>query len=134
MEYVTKKNIDRTQLVKLYDSVGWSAYTQNPEDLESAIRNSLQVVIAVEKNEIVGLIRVVGDGISIIYIQDLLVKPEFQQKGIGTKLVKIVLKKYHAVRQKVLLTEESPITKEFYEHCGFISCDQGDQIAFFREY
>lgn len=134
MEYVSKKNIDLTQLVKLYDSVGWSAYTKNPEDLETAIHNSLQVVVAVKKDEIVGLIRVVGDGITIIYIQDLLVKPKFQQKGIGTQLVKTVLKNYQEVRQKVLLTEESPITRGFYEDCGFTSCDHGEEVAFYREF
>lgn len=41
-----------------------------------------------------------------------------------------VLEKYRDVRQKVLLTEEAPDVRHFYEKHGFRSCDNGDLVAF----
>lgn len=87
-----------------------------------------------KKDQLVGLIRVVGDGVSIIYIQDLLVNPKYQRQGIGSELLKRVCREYKSVRQKVLLTEEAPNTRNFYEKSGFKSCDQGNEVAFYREF
>lgn len=61
----------------------------------------------------------VGDGVTIVFIQDLLVFPEKQRKGVGTALVKAVLKRYPTVRQIELTTDQSPETAAFYESLGF---------------
>ncbi|WP_241773336.1 GNAT family N-acetyltransferase [Bacillus sp. LL01] len=78
----------------------------------------------------VGLIRIVGDGLTIIYIQDILVLNAYHNQGIATQLLQQVLKKYQHVRQKVLLTEEAPDVRHFYEKNGFKSCDEGSLVAF----
>ena len=78
----------------------------------------------------VGLIRVVGDGLTIIYIQDILVLNSYQNQGIATQLMEQVLKKYKNVRQKVLMTEDAPDVRHFYEKNGFQSCDKGSLVAF----
>lgn len=134
MKYITTQNINQKQLINLYNSVGWTAYTKNPIELKTAINNSLLTITAINEDELVGLIRVVGDGVSIIFIQDLLVLPSYQGQGIGTHLVKQVLARFHAVRQKVLLTIDEPDTRFFYEKCGFRSCDQGQLVAFYQEF
>lgn len=134
MKYITTQNIKQKQLINLYRSVGWTAYTKNPIELKTALNNSLLTIAAINENKLVGLIRVVGDGVSIIYIQDLLVLPSYQGQGIGTHLVKQVLVKFQAVRQKVLLTIDEPGTRFFYEKCGFRSCDQGQLVAFYQEF
>ena len=61
------------ELVELYDAVGWVAYTRDPETLTRAVRASLHVVTARKDGRLVGLARVVGDGETIAYLQDLLV-------------------------------------------------------------
>lgn len=134
MKYSPTQNINQKQLINLYNSVGWTAYTKNPTGLKAAINNSLLTIAAINEDKLVGLIRVVGDGVSIIYIQDLLVQPSYQKQGIGTHLVKLVLTKFQAVRQKVLLTIDEPETRFFYENCGFRSCDQGQLVAFYQEF
>lgn len=90
----------------------------------------MDVISAWNEGELIGLIRVVGDGLTIIYIQDLLVLNAYQNQGIAKKLIQLVLNKYKNVRQKVLLTEESPEVRYFYEKNGFLSCDQGFLVAF----
>ena len=65
------------EILDLYDSVGWTAYTSDPVTLEAGLLHSLQILGAYEGSDLVGLIRVVGDGQTIVYIQDILVKPEY---------------------------------------------------------
>ena len=134
MKYIANKNIAREQLINLYKSVGWSSYTQNSQQLQKAVVNSLFAIGAYDQNQLVGLIRVVGDGLTIIYIQDLLVNPAYQRQGIGTKLINSVLKKYNSVRQKVLLTENTVKTRRFYESCNFNPCDKYNLIAFYKDF
>ena len=134
MNFLTNKNINLKQLINLYQSVGWTAYTEKPELLQQAVYNSLYVLGAFDHDQLIGLIRVVGDGLTIIYIQDLLVLPAYQNKGIGSTLINKVRKEFRHVRQQVLLTMEEPETRAFYEKNGFSSCDQGELVAFYHEY
>lgn len=122
--------LNQTQVETLYASVGWSAYTAEPKKLMKSLAQSLTVFSAWHDEELVGLIRVVGDGLTIIYIQDILVKPTYQRQGIGRELMTKVLETYPDVRQKVLMTEEAPDVRAFYESFGFHSCDQGQAVAF----
>lgn len=125
-----QKNIGQENLSKLYGDVEWHAYTKDLDLLQQALMQSLDVISAWENDKLIGLIRIIGDGLTIIYIQDLLVLNAYQSKGIGTKLMQHVLKKYKTVRQKVLLTEEAPDVRYFYEKNGLQSCDKGQLVAF----
>lgn len=134
MEFKTEKNLAVDQLVKLYDSVGWLAYTKEPQRLVQAVAQSLAVISAWQEGQLIGLVRAVGDGETILYIQDLLVQPQWQNRGVGSQLMARLLAEYPEVRQKVLLTEDAPDVRHFYEKWGFASMDQGAGVAFFREY
>ena len=132
MEVIIKyeNKLQKDHVEKLYMDAGWSAYTNDMELLMKAIESSLFVVTAWDEDKLVGLVRVVGDGFSIAYIQDILVMKEYKRLGIGARLLNIVLDKYTHVRQKVLLTEDSKETRGFYEKLGFKSCDKGVEVAF----
>jgi GNAT superfamily N-acetyltransferase len=110
---------DRAQLAALYRSVGWEAYAAEPDRLELALRQSLRVVTAWNDESLIGLARVVGDGVSVIYLQDVLVHPDHARSGIGTRLVDAVFEPYVDVRQHVLLTDDEPAQRAFYESLGF---------------
>ncbi|WP_082330620.1 GNAT family N-acetyltransferase [Companilactobacillus heilongjiangensis] len=133
IDYKVNIQIDTKDLKQLYSSVKWFAYTHDLETLQKAINNSLLVITAWNDDQLVGLIRVVGDGYTILYIQDILVHPDFQNKNIGTKLMTMTLTKYKNIRQKVLLTEEAPNVRHFYEKFGFVSGDKGSTVAFYKE-
>lgn len=108
------------ELVDLYRSVGWTAYTRDPALLYSAVARSLRVVCAREDDRLVGLARLVGDGLTIVYLQDILVMPSHHRKGIGRQLLHRVLEPFHDVRQKVVVTDDEPGQRAFYEALGFI--------------
>lgn len=122
--------IDLNSLEALYNDVGWSAYTKDLPLLQQALTQSLAVFSVWADDKLLGLIRIVGDGLTIIYIQDILVLTAYQNKGIASKLMQHTLEVYKDVRQKVLLTDDAPNVRHFYEKHGFLSCDQGDAVAF----
>ena len=120
-EYAVYKE---AEILGLYTSVGWTNYTDNPEMLRNAYLNSLNIYVAYVDDKLIGVIRVVGDGYSVIFIQDLLVHPDFQRNGIGTLLLKRMLKEYENVYQMHLITEDSEKTISFYKSLGFTdNCD-----------
>lgn len=122
MDYIIKEyeNYDDQEVSSLYESVGWINYTNNPQMLKNAYENSLKIYAAYLNDKLVGIIRVVGDGFSVVYIQDLLVYPEYQRMGIGTALLQKVSEEYSNVYQLHLLTEDTEKTIQFYKSIGFV--------------
>ncbi|NLE98639.1 MAG: GNAT family N-acetyltransferase [Propionibacterium sp.] len=107
------------ELAELYDAVGWTAYTQDMDALLQGIRNSLHVVAARREGRLLGLARIVGDGFTICYLQDVLVHPDAQGIGVGRALVTAAFAPFSHVRQHVLITDEEAGQKAFYESLGF---------------
>jgi len=77
----------RDETRTLYDSVGWAAYTDDLDALIRGLENSAVVVTARSGGELIGLARIVSDRATIAYLQDVLVHPSFQRRGIATALV-----------------------------------------------
>ncbi|TLN03333.1 GNAT family N-acetyltransferase, partial [bacterium] len=66
-----------------------------------------------------GLARALSDDISIVYIQDILVRPEFQHGGVGRALLQHLLERFAHVRSTVLLTDDDEKQLRFYASLGF---------------
>ncbi|GAB4075237.1 GNAT family N-acetyltransferase [Barrientosiimonas marina] len=130
ISFSSSKKISKEQLSILYNDVEWSAYTKDLRNLQQALEQSLEVLSAWDDEKLIGLVRIVGDGLTILYIQDILVLNSYQNQGIATQLMQQILKKFKNVRQQVLLTEEAPDVRHFYEKNGFQSCDKGSLVAF----
>ena len=122
MEVILKEytGYNEEEILGLYASLGWTNYTDKPEMLKNAYLNSLKIYGAYVDDKLVGIIRAVGDGFSVLFIQDLLVHPDFQRNGIGTLLLKRMLKEYENVYQMHLITEDSEKTISFYKSLGFV--------------
>ena len=103
----------------LYQAVGWTNYTHQPEMLEQALSHSLAIYVALDDDTVVGLIRLVGDGFSSVLVQDLIVLPIYQRQGIGSALMKEALEAYKDVYQVQLVTEQTERTLRFYRSMGF---------------
>ena len=114
--YKNTHNFSKRQLEELFLSVGWSS-GEFPDKLVIAMRNFNCIYSAWDGEELVGLISAMDDGIMNAYINYLLVKPEYQLKGIGKNLVERVKQHYKDYKRIAAITmmEESG----FYEYCGF---------------
>ena len=72
--YKKKDAVSFEEIFPLYEAVGWTNYTQNPTMLKEAYKNSLHILAALnEEGKLLGVLRAVGDGASILFIQDILV-------------------------------------------------------------
>lgn len=130
MNYSNSKSIDKSQIEALYFDAGWSAYTNRLDNIIAGIENSLDVITCWDNEILVGLIRAVGDGHTILYIQDILVLKAYQRKGIGKKLMEKLLERHTSERQVILITEDKEDKKAFYESLGFESLDKDGGIGF----
>ena len=113
-------NYEHGEIMNLYKSVGWCSYTERPDMLRKAFEHSLKILGAHDGEKLIGIIRAVGDGYSILFIQDILVLPEYQRKGIGRKLISAMLELYPDVYQTELATDSTEKTVAFYKSCGFL--------------
>ena len=119
MEISEYKIFNEAEILRLYASVGWTAYTDQPEVLRKGFENSMLTLAAYEDDQLLGIIRAVGDGHTIVFVQDILVFPEHQRKGVGSALLQAILDRYSHVRQILLATDNTPKTIAFYKSMGF---------------
>lgn len=86
LEYYLKENeLTAKDFIRLKVATG---FRDRPiEQVEKALENNLFDVIAVCNDEVIGMGRLVGDGVMYWYLQEIIVLPEFQGKGIGTRIV-----------------------------------------------
>ena len=132
MEIKEYQTYNEQEIIDLYQNVGWTNYTSCPEMLEEAYKNSLCILGAFEKEKLVGVVRVVGDGISIVFVQDILVLPEYQRQGVGSALMRAILKKYASVYQVELLTDSTEKSKAFYSSVGLAPVSELGCSAYIR--
>ncbi len=85
--------VDRKPSVEEYfalrRAVGWG--TGEPADYQIGLDNSLFGVCAVYNGEVIGSARVIGDGRTCFYIQDVMVKPAYQRMGVGLAIMNRVM-------------------------------------------
>ena len=117
---ITKEtSVSLDDVLHLYQAVGWTNYTNQPQMLAQALTHSLAIYLARDGEKIVGLVRLIGDGFSSVFVQDLIVLPTYQRQGIGSTLMKQALSDYKDTYQIQLATNESEKTLGFYRSLGF---------------
>lgn len=119
MEY-RENSLTYEEYVSLRSSVGWKNFFE--EQTKRSIENSLYSVTFKENNEPVGMGRLIGDGMYFLIV-DVVVKPEYQNKGIGSQIIDLLLEYVEKItpmdgRSSVQLIAE--VGKEaFYIKKGF---------------
>ena len=115
------KNI--SEFNSLYDSVGWGAY-DDEEIVQKALDNTFYSVSVYDDDKIIGYGRIVGDTICFLYIQDVMVRQEYQGKHIGTMIMTKLLEKVKEVKTKNpdvrVYLGASKGRESFYERFGFV--------------
>ncbi len=120
------KNWDEKEIVKLYKSAGWWRNSYNPSGIKKLIKGSFAfaVVIDSKSGNTIGMGRILSDGVSDAYIQDLVILPQYQAKGIGKMLVKSLVD--YCLSRNILwigLISE-PGQDNFYLSLGFKPMDK----------
>lgn len=123
------ENIDNVEEYNyLFDAVGWGSYPV--EISKKALSNNIYSVSIYDNDSIVGYGRLIGDGIIFLYIHDVMVKPEYQRKGIGTTIMKKLLTKVEEIKKEnpdlLLYLGASKNKEDFYRKCGFITREEAN--------
>lgn len=113
-EYIYENNIDKNQLVKLFESVGWKT-AEYPNRLYN--KNSEYVMTVWNGENLIGLISAITDGYINVFITYLLVKPEYQKMGLGKIMMNDFMKKFEGFGRRILTTELDK--EEYYKKFGF---------------
>ncbi len=111
---------DKEDYFLLFNTTGWNKdYKASAGDLERANQNSWLVVSAYDGNKLVGFGRVVTDFVLHAMIFDLIVLPDYQGRGIGTKILSRLVNKClkQGIRDIQLFCAKGK--KVFYEKNGF---------------
>jgi spermidine synthase len=108
------------QLLLLYEVAGW--WNPGPGAAAHLLRlvaGSHCFLVAESGSRIIGMGRVISDGISDAYIQDVTVQPEFRGRGIGSRIVSRLLARLHGdgIGWVGLIAERN--SHGFYRRLGF---------------
>lgn len=107
------------EVYQLYEKNEWESYLGDKDKLCRAFDKSRFIIGAFDEGHLVGFARCVGDDEYIVYVQDLIVDPSYQRRGIGKQLMKLVSDRYPAIHQFVLITDRDDDTaNEFYKSIG----------------
>lgn len=118
MVYKFNEKVSVKALADLREAVGWN---RMEEAYQSPLMTSYCHIAVYEDEKLIGYIDSVSNGVTDAYIQDLMVRPEHQGKGIGTALMDQMIKylKEKHIYMISVVYEES--LKPFYERFGFYS-------------
>lgn len=113
------------EIVDLYRAGGWWKDEYSPADLPRLIRGSFVFAVAIDgkTGRAIGMGRVISDGVSDGYIQDLVVDPRFRKRGIGAQLVAALVQKCRESGVLWIGLIAEPRTEQFYLPFGFHRMD-----------
>ena len=113
---------DNNEIADLYRAGGWWKEDYDPADLCSLIEGSFSFAVAVDtkSGRAIGMGRVISDGVSDGYIQDLVVLPDYRKDGIGRQMVSALVDRciQSGITWIALIAE--PDTEKFYLPLGFL--------------
>ena len=105
---------------ELFETTGWNeSFKLLPDEIDKAVRKSWYTISAYQNNELIGFGRIVSDGVMHAMIYEMIVRPDFQRKGIGAQiLLKLLDKcKSHKIRDIHLFCAKGK--RAFYEKYDF---------------
>nr|VFK35981.1 MAG: Acetyltransferase (GNAT) domain-containing protein [Candidatus Kentron sp. LPFa] len=120
LNYKIDEQVPLDKLVDLYKSVGWSIYFNLPmEQLANIIYNSHHTIQVFSKDRLIGFARTFSDEVLYVTINDVIVHPEYQNNGIGRRIITHIRELYQEFpRQDFIRLFSEPGSEQFYESLG----------------
>ena len=121
---INERNPSYDEYKALRVAVGWDV--TEVESTKTALSNALYTLVALDGDDVIGIGRVIGDGGLYYYIQDLIVHPHYQNKGIGKKLMSKLMGfiKSHAQTGSFVGLTAAPGLENYYNNFGFMSREE----------
>jgi GNAT superfamily N-acetyltransferase len=118
---IEERNPSYDEYQALREAVGWRL--TEDASTKKALANALYSVVALDSDKVVGIGRVIGDDGLYYYVQDLIVCPNYQGKGVGKKLMAKLMDfiQSHACPGSIIGLMAAPGLENFYKEFGFTS-------------
>lgn len=118
LRFSFSKNVDFNALTRIFKEVGWKG--RNVAGLRRAVKNSYLFLTAYDEKKLIGSTRVLSDGVFYASIWDVVVLPEYQNKGVGKKMMSKVIKKIRGKKFKFVGLFDGSGRPKFYSSMGFV--------------
>jgi aralkylamine N-acetyltransferase len=123
------------EIIALYKIAGWWKDAYDKAEIPQLIAGSFVFAVVIDKKteKAIGMGRVLSDGISDAYIQDLMILPSYRGQNIGKKLVRALID--HCFSKGILwigLIAE-PGSDQFYTTLGFKPMEHHVPMLYSRE-
>jgi ribosomal protein S18 acetylase RimI-like enzyme len=107
----------------LREGARWSSVDAPDAALQNALDGTWNVTARDSSGGLVGLVRLLDDGVLYASVWDMIVAPDFQRRGLGTQLLQAVLDRTQ-LRQLVSLVA-TPAGSRMYRNAGFAKESRG---------
>jgi GNAT superfamily N-acetyltransferase len=124
-EYRETRDLPAGSVLALYHANGWSS-AEKPELLLKGLLASHSLITAWDNAKLIGLGNALSDGFLVVYYSHLLVLPEYQGRGIGRQLMRLLMGRYQGFHQQVLIADGR--AAEFFRRCGFIRASKTEPM------
>lgn len=112
---------DSAAYLALFETTGWNAmYRCTVAELEDSLRRSWHVVSAYYDTTLIGVGRLVSDGVLYAVVFDMIVTPGWQRRGVGSEILERLLDRCEAAGIRDVLLFAARGTEGFYRRHGFV--------------
>ena len=115
--YHNDRDFTINDVLPIYSACEWSS-ANKPQELLAALHNSHSVIHARVGERMVGIGNAISDGHLVVYYPHLLVHPDYERNGIGSGIMKRLVKRYTGFHQQMLTADADALA--FYEQNGFV--------------
>jgi GNAT superfamily N-acetyltransferase len=129
IEIKKTREIPKDQLLEIYKLHKWSS-AEKPDLLYKALTHSHTLISAWVNGKMVGIANAISDGHLVVYYPHMLVHPDYQGKGIGTKMLEAMQNIYGEYHQQILVADGKAI--EFYRKCGFEKAGKTESMWIYK--
>ncbi len=116
LQYIVNPELEAEAVAALRTEVGWDA---RKEALKKIIGCTYLTAACFDENRLVGIVDVISDGVDDAFIRNLVVDPQYQRKGIGLKLLKLILVQLKKDKIKTVNILFEPGLTGLYRKAGF---------------
>ena len=113
------QDLDPASVIRLYSEADWWEPGDAAEAVIPLLRGSFRVAAAFDGERLVGMARALSDGASDAYIQDVVVDSAYRKRGIGGRLVRLLLDELKNSGVSWIGLIGAPGTEHFYRDLGF---------------
>lgn len=127
MRYEFSPQVSPEEISELRKSVGWNSMK---ECYKNSLKQSYFYICCYEGDKLIGFLDVVSNKVTDAYIQDLMVNPEYQGKGIGTNLMNMAITKLKEDRIYMISVLFDEALLPFYKRFGFYTMLSGQMETY----